>query len=48
MSTLTAFIYALAGAPRKLMTRRRGAAHIVAILVIIIIVLVVLIILSIT
>jgi hypothetical protein len=47
LSMLTALIYVLAGGPRMLTARRRGAAHIVAILVIIIIVLVVLIFLTI-
>jgi hypothetical protein len=47
LSMLAALIYVLAGSPRKLMTQRRGAAHIVAILVIIIIVLVILIFLTI-
>ncbi|MGP8124709.1 MAG: hypothetical protein ACLQEQ_02435 [Nitrososphaerales archaeon] len=47
LGMLTALIYALAEAPRKLMTRRRGAAHIVIILLVIIVVLLVLIFLTI-
>jgi nitrate/nitrite transporter NarK len=47
LSVLAALVYALARAPGKLLTRRRGAAHIIAILLIIIIVLLVLIFLTI-
>jgi len=47
LSVLAALVYALADAPGKLMTRRRGAAHIIAILLIVIIVLLVLIFLTI-
>lgn len=47
LSVLAALVYALTGAPGRLMTRRRGAAHIIAILLIIIIVLLVLIFLTI-
>jgi hypothetical protein len=46
LSVLIVLTCALADAPGNLMTRRRGAAHIVAVLVIIIIVLVILIFLS--
>jgi len=44
---LAVLICALVGAPRKLVNRRRGAAHIVAILLVIIIILLVLIFLTI-
>jgi len=44
---LAALVYVPAGVPRKLTTRRWGAAHIIAILLVIIIILLVLIFLTI-
>ena len=46
LSILAALFYDFASVPSRLMTQRRGAAHIVAILLIIIIILLVLIFLS--